>query len=249
MKTSNGAARRAPVRGGSRGFTLIELLTVIGIVLILVTVLLVAIRRVRAQSRFALCAGQLRQQVQAHMQYAADFNNVKPPLWQQKSGRVKQDYVSPDVKWFGTHVGQGLLVKCKYLDLGTLLDPSEAMGEDTERDRERWEAGGPHSGSSYVYFWRSPAPPEAKPTGTMTYLKCEDAGEMALVMDLNAEKGNRYEGEYEGRQWVNHPVIGQMNVGYSDGSVRSFPVGEAVLRYPADANEELEWVRLLHARH
>ena len=219
----------------------------IGIILVLATLLLSVGRRAWAQSRFALCASQLRQQVQAHLAYAADYNDVKPPLWLQKATRADKDYVSPDVKWFGRHVGQGLLVKGKYLDFKTLLDPSESMARDVERDTERWAGEPPHSGSSYVYFWRSPPPDGVKLTGAMTYQKCQQAGEMALVMDLNAERryDGGYEGEYEGR-WMNHPVVRRWNVGYLDGSVRGLPVTEAILRRPGEPYEELEWIRRIN---
>jgi prepilin-type processing-associated H-X9-DG protein len=63
----------------------------------------------------------------------------------------------------------------------------------------------------------------------------------ALVMDLNAEAGHTYNGEYSGRSWVSHPVLKKTNVGFWDGSVRDFPIAGVQLKHPGSEFEELQW--------
>lgn len=235
-----------------RGFTLVELLVVIGIISLLLGMLMPALARAKSVSRFAACKANLRSQLQAHAAYANDSRDLKPPLWQKRTMTIQYDYVSPDIKWNGKAVGQGLLVEGKYLTIDALLDPSEAMGEDADHDKQAWEdATVLRSGSSYVYFWRSApqgmiSPPDL---ASMTYQLCRSAKQTALVMDINADAGHAYVGEYQGRPWISHPRVGRMNVGYLDGSVQDFGVDEVLLKYPAGSTEELDWVQQANDKH
>lgn len=247
-RAAAGPARRA------RGFTLVELLVVIGIVALLVALLMPALSRAWAQARFTACKAQLRTQLQAHRTYSADFRDAKPPLFRRSGrGTVRFDFVSPDVKWGNDPVGQGLLVAGNYLPLDALLDPSEAMGEDADRDRLGWEKLA-DSGSSYVYFWRPLPEPDtvtdmANLANGVTYQSASRGGNIALILDVNAEAGHPYLGEYAGRAWISHPRINRTNVAYVDGSVQDFPADEVRLMFPGHALEELMWAREASKRY
>jgi prepilin-type processing-associated H-X9-DG protein len=123
------------------------------------------------------------------------------------------------------------------------------MAEDVERDRAAW-TNLLDSGSSYAYFWQRP--PDSGPADRVfsgvTYTRVATGRRRALIMDLNAEAGHQYLGEYQGRQWVAHGVSRRMNVGYVDGSVRDFGLDEVVLKYPGAAADELEWFEEAHRR-
>src|SRR4051794_35358356 len=126
--------RRKPLPDRS-GFTLVELLVVIGVIAVLIAILLPALSRARSHARFVSCKAQLHAILQAQRLYGIDWRDAKPPLFQPRTSSVRLDWVSPDVKWNGQPVGQGILVDRGYLTISTLLDPSEAMEEDVRRDR------------------------------------------------------------------------------------------------------------------
>ena len=227
-----------------RGFTLVELLVVIAIIAVLIAILLAAISRASAQSRFIKCKANLRTLVQANLCYAADFRDAKPPLFRRGNITIQTDFVSPDIKWSNTPVGQGILVG-KYLKtIDVLMDPSEGMVEDVARDKDGW-ANLSSSGSSYCYFFRHPNDaPSAIADFCLgaTFTRDRIRKRLALLMDINAEDHHNYVGEYSGRAWVNHPLIKRMNVAYSDGSVVDYALSEVQLKFPANSLEELAWV-------
>jgi prepilin-type processing-associated H-X9-DG protein/prepilin-type N-terminal cleavage/methylation domain-containing protein len=66
-------------RTSNSGFTLVELLVVIGIIAVLISILLPALGRVRAQAKGAYCASNQRQLAQAAIAYANDNRGFFPP--------------------------------------------------------------------------------------------------------------------------------------------------------------------------
>ena len=235
-------------RARVRGFSLIELLVVIGVIAILLALLIATISRAWAQARFVKCKANLSAQLQAHQAYANDFRGAKPPLL--RPSRLQVDFVSPDVQWGGEPIGHGLLIG-KYLpSIEPLLDPSEAMEEDADRDRTGWEERElrttVNSGSSYVYYWRRR--PDFPPSSIaafgagLTYQFAARDGFNALILDINAEPEHDYKGAYENRKWINHPRIGRMNVACEDGSVKDIPVTDAMVKAPGGHEEEELWI-------
>jgi prepilin-type processing-associated H-X9-DG protein len=223
-------------------------------VALLVALLMPAHSRAWAQARFTGCKAQLRTQLQAHRAYSADYRDAKPPLFRRSSrGTLRFDYLSPDIKWGGDPDGQGLLVANNYLPLDALLDPSEAMGEDADRDRLGWEKLA-DSGSSYIYYWRGLPDPGtltnvANLASGVTYQGASRGGHTVLILDINAEPGHPYLGEYAGRAWVSHPRLNRINVAYCDGSVQDFPANEMRLMFPGQAFEELAWAEAAGRRY
>ena len=65
-------------------------------------------------------------------------------------------------------------------------------------------------------------------------------------MDLNAEQGHAYFGEYQDRPWISHGRLKRLNIGYLDGSVIERPIDEVILQFPGGAFEELQWFEQAH---
>ena len=69
----------APAAGRRRGFTLVELLIVVAIIAILAAIILAVFPRVRAMSRTAACASNVKQLVAAARMYADDHDRRLVP--------------------------------------------------------------------------------------------------------------------------------------------------------------------------
>ena len=72
------------------GFTLIELLVVIAIIALLISILLPALGRARAQARISVCLANLENQAVVLHQYTVEYNGALPPkyVWRLGSNGV-----------------------------------------------------------------------------------------------------------------------------------------------------------------
>jgi prepilin-type N-terminal cleavage/methylation domain-containing protein len=250
---SSRAATPVGLPAASSGFTLVELLVVIAIIALLIGILLPTLRTIRASSKLVACASNLRQQLQAHAIYGNNHRDHKPPLWRRSTvgaGTVWSDFVSPNTKVSNSPVGQGILVDQKLLTFDVLLCPSEGMTQDNETDRRAWDVAF-HAGSSYVYFWQhsddvAGRQPVDFPRGA-TFQRARNQKRTALIMDLNAEQGHQYTGEYANRPWVSHGIRKRQNIAFLDGSVEALPLDQAQLKPPAATFDELAWFDQAHA--
>jgi len=232
---------------GRGGFTLVELLIAIAIIGTLLSILVPSLNRARALTRQAICIMHLRGQAQAHALYCSQNHEYKPPLMVRGKHSIRVDYVSPRIKWSNKPVGQGILVAKSYISLEMLYCPSASMRRDRELDQAAWEEL-PDAGSSYAYFWRHPSciSDPLVPARGATYQEAVDTERTALAMDVNCEAGHSYTGDYEGRDWPSHPVVGKVNVSYASGSARALDAETGRLAYPGGDLEELEWFDKAH---
>jgi len=224
-------------------FTLLELLVVIAILVILLSILIPVLGRARAYARFTLCKTNLRSLLQAHRFYSDANNGLKPPLFHFKAAnKYYFDCVSPNIKDGNVPVGNGILVQLGLIPISKLLDPSEAMTNDTETDQRNWNIS-LSAGSSYVYFYSYPlaTPLNKGQAPRVKYSVQQGTKPTALMMDFNTEADHPYVGEYSGRTWVNHPAVKKFNVAYTDGAVLDFPITQIQLKSPGGAYEEIEW--------
>ena len=224
-------------------FTLTELLVVTSIIGVLAALVLPSFTRATAMTRLTLCRKNLCDLGKAHATYGVWNRGDKPPLVGMGQSRIKTDWVSPDTRWYGKPVGQGLLVS-EELDgrFDVLLCPAMSMQRDAELDRRAWESLDT-AGSSYAYFWRHPTAVtnRQKPWEGATYAVAQTNGRRALTMDINAQMGHAYRGEYQDRAWESHPIVERLNVLYIDGTVLSLRNDSLILKYPGGYIEELLW--------
>jgi len=91
--------------GKQKGFTLIELLIVVGIIALLVSILMPALRAAKERSKRILCTSQLHQMGVVFTQYAQDFNDFFPIFNYNNNGFMF--YYVPDdmMMWLGDGFG------------------------------------------------------------------------------------------------------------------------------------------------
>lgn len=96
-------AKHRPLRGKKRGiFTLIELLVVIAIIAILAAILLPALNSAREKGRALSCLNALRQIGNGMIQYAGEWNDRTPIVYDSRTGSELRWYMNePFVKAVG----------------------------------------------------------------------------------------------------------------------------------------------------
>ena len=229
------------------GFTLVELLVVIAIIALLASIVVLSLRKSGAIARESVCKANLYAQARAHSAYGSEHRFNKPPIVWKYPAYFRHALVSPNVKMNDQPVGQGILVSGHYMPLDALLCPASSMADDVLVDREAW-ANSSISGSSYSYFWRHSSSYTEKDdllTG-YKYGTADAEGRRGLSMDFNAQSGHTYAGAFDSSDWASHPILGLVNIAYSDGSVESHDNSKVVLKSPFSLDAKLEWWDLAH---
>jgi len=81
-----------------KGFTLVELLVVISVIALLMAILLPALQKAKYQAKRVFCMNNVRQQSVIFFTYAHDNDGKFPPHTERVALRVKDTYISAEVK-------------------------------------------------------------------------------------------------------------------------------------------------------
>jgi len=81
-----------------KGFTLIELLVVISVIALLMAILLPALQKAKYQAKRIVCMSNVRQQLMTFFTYSEDNDGKFPPHTERVALRVKDTYISAEVK-------------------------------------------------------------------------------------------------------------------------------------------------------
>ncbi len=237
------------------GFTLVELLVVIVVIMLLAMLAVPSMQQAMALAAQRKCQANLHGLLNAHSLYGGENRGDKPPLVWSKTSKlggnvsVQFDWASPNVKKEDKPIGQGILVDKGYVPFKTLLCPDASMSADGSTDEHAWRTS-KNAGSSYSYFWRHsstvPGTTARHLASGRKYLDCNGTGRSALIMDVNAARGHRYLGAYEGVAWPSHPRLGFVNIAYIDGSLSQVKNDRVMLKFPFNRTAELNWWELAH---
>ena len=229
-------------------FTLVELLVVIVILALLLTLAVPSLRLAMAWAQESKCKKNLLSQIQAHALYGSNNRFNKPPIvWRYYGSSFGYYLVTPNVRMFDKTVGQGILVEEDYIPLRTILCPASSMLDDSAMDEDAWVKK-TISGSSYTYFWRHVSSFNNRDDllKDYKYSDAEAEGRYGLSMDFNSQSGHAYVGAIGAGDWPSHPVLGLVNIAYSDGSVKAEDNSKIVLRPPFNQTAKLKWWDLAH---
>lgn len=134
-----------------RGFTLVELLVVISIIALLVSILLPALNKARAQAQRTACAAHLHQNGLALVVYGGNYDG-RLPVTEGEFGQWLWD----------VHLTTTELFLESGMDIDTLYCPSKykTLAKDTATGKQAWQWFAPYYGM-IGYYWlgiRQPKP-------------------------------------------------------------------------------------------